>query len=563
MSARAGVKTLPDFLADIDERLRRVERETASRPALPDHGDLPGLEDDDHPYVKEAEFTIAGQILVGIGDGQLIALDVPPDSPGAVLAVDESAPWRVAWHATTLHSHEGTGAFATILGPEGSNGPTASGDRSLSAGVDAEAAGEDAVSYGYASTSPGARSASYGPLSQSPGDESFAAAYLSLASGEAAVSVGVRTTASHDRTVVLGSDSLSTIEDQVAIGARHLELGEISVPGVAPDSSFARLLLDDTDGVLKVQKDSGALVSLESTGSAHVLKEDGTSLTQRAGLNFVNGLVATDDAGNNETDVNVSYGSPVGLANANADGAATTVARSNHEHKRDVRVAKAGSDVGTRNRLNFIEGSGVTLTVADDSGSDEVDITIAASVAGIAEGRPEAGGTVYLVKPGVELFDTGTGTLTQNESRYEPFLVSTAIDIDQLVIEVTTNVASSNIRLGIYEADEDWQPGALVAEGAVSAATTGVKTLSVTETLTPGRYVAAINTDSVGVAYRRWQGGSRYAGFLTTLGASPFIGKMSVLTSYGAFPDPGTAWNIAAGTAGPMFHGVLLRVSNP
>lgn len=37
--------------------------------------------------------------------------------------------------------------------------------------------------------------------------------------------------------------------------------------------------------------------------------------------------------------------------------------------------------VYARKRINLIEGTGVTLTVADDSGNDEVDITIAASVA--------------------------------------------------------------------------------------------------------------------------------------------------------------------------------------
>jgi hypothetical protein len=41
-----------------------------------------------------------------------------------------------------------------------------------------------------------------------------------------------------------------------------------------------------------------------------------------------------------------------------------------------------GADVGTRSRLNFIEGSNVTLTVSDDAGSDEVDITIASSGGG-------------------------------------------------------------------------------------------------------------------------------------------------------------------------------------
>lgn len=43
-----------------------------------------------------------------------------------------------------------------------------------------------------------------------------------------------------------------------------------------------------------------------------------------------------------------------------------------------VRKNSAGSTF-TRRRVNLIEGSNVTLTVADDSGSDEVDVTIAAA----------------------------------------------------------------------------------------------------------------------------------------------------------------------------------------
>lgn len=43
-----------------------------------------------------------------------------------------------------------------------------------------------------------------------------------------------------------------------------------------------------------------------------------------------------------------------------------------------IRKNSAGT-VFKRRRFNFIEGSGVTLTIADDSGNDEVDITIASS----------------------------------------------------------------------------------------------------------------------------------------------------------------------------------------
>lgn len=47
----------------------------------------------------------------------------------------------------------------------------------------------------------------------------------------------------------------------------------------------------------------------------------------------------------------------------------------------------SGANVGTQPRLNFIEGTNVTLTTANDSANNEVDITIAAS--GSGGGDPE------------------------------------------------------------------------------------------------------------------------------------------------------------------------------
>ncbi len=41
----------------------------------------------------------------------------------------------------------------------------------------------------------------------------------------------------------------------------------------------------------------------------------------------------------------------------------------------------SGADVGSRPRVNVIEGAGVTLTVTDDPGSAEIDLTIARAAA--------------------------------------------------------------------------------------------------------------------------------------------------------------------------------------
>ncbi len=48
-----------------------------------------------------------------------------------------------------------------------------------------------------------------------------------------------------------------------------------------------------------------------------------------------------------------------------------------------VEVAKAGTLVGTRGRINIIDGSNVTTTVTDNAGGSRVDVTIAASGTGI------------------------------------------------------------------------------------------------------------------------------------------------------------------------------------
>lgn len=42
----------------------------------------------------------------------------------------------------------------------------------------------------------------------------------------------------------------------------------------------------------------------------------------------------------------------------------------------------SGANVGTRPRLNLIEGTNVTMTIADDSGGNEIDITINSSGTG-------------------------------------------------------------------------------------------------------------------------------------------------------------------------------------
>lgn len=96
-----------------------------------------------------------------------------------------------------------------------------------------------------------------------------------------------------------------------------------------------------------------------------------------ATLNFNDGFVVTP-AGALAT-IDLDYGVPIATAQANAAGVATTVARSDHVHRTIVLVDDGGVLTSSRPALNFIDGTGITVAVADNGGSDRADVTISSS----------------------------------------------------------------------------------------------------------------------------------------------------------------------------------------
>lgn len=101
------------------------------------------------------------------------------------------------------------------------------------------------------------------------------------------------------------------------------------------------------------------------------------------------------------------------------DGANTISADviANSSTQRVEVVKNSGAVVGTRKQLNFIEGSNVTLTIADDVGNDQVDITVASSggASGYAtiqeEGTPlTQRSTINFIGSGVTAADSGSVT---------------------------------------------------------------------------------------------------------------------------------------------------------
>ena len=120
-----------------------------------------------------------------------------------------------------------------------------------------------------------------------------------------------------------------------------------------------------------------------------------------------------------------------------------------------VNVTKAGTAVGTRSKLNFIEGSNITLTMADDSANGEVDITIASTASG--------GGGIGTLSP--------NGIVVQNAST--PTYVSRSIAGTTNEIEVTNgDGVSGNPTIGLP--DSVAIATALTLAGKTINTTTGV-----------------------------------------------------------------------------------------
>lgn len=150
-----------------------------------------------------------------------------------------------------------------------------------------------------------------------------------------------------------------------------------------------------------------------TAGNISVSKNSGAVIGTRPELNFIEGanitLTIADDAVNNEVDITITSGAgvaahaathePAGADEVNdIDIGNTGVLLSAHKARHVAAGADAfvggdlldatarvgvsknsAAEVGFRRTINFIEGANITLTIADDVGGEEVDVTIASS----------------------------------------------------------------------------------------------------------------------------------------------------------------------------------------
>lgn len=77
-------------------------------------------------------------------------------------------------------------------------------------------------------------------------------------------------------------------------------------------------------------------------------------------------------------------------------------------------VEKAGAPIGTRSALNLIEGTGVTLAVADNPGNDSVDVTVSATATGGVSSFNARTGAVVPTSGDYTATQVGLGSVTND-----------------------------------------------------------------------------------------------------------------------------------------------------
>jgi len=128
-----------------------------------------------------------------------------------------------------------------------------------------------------------------------------------------------------------------------------------------------------------------------------------------------------------------------------------------------------------------------------------------------------------------------TGALTANRLYAIPFVVSKRTVLDRIAINVTT-AGTGNARLGIYEDLGTYPSKLLLDAGAISIATTGVKSVTISHVLTNGlKWLVIVSNGTPTIRSFAVASLSPVLGYGNTLGTAPNLGLYTAFT-YAALP---------------------------
>lgn len=201
-------------------------------------------------------------------------------------------------------------------------------------------------------------------------------------------------------------------------------------------------------------------------------------------------------------------------------------------------------------------------TLLDDTDATTARTTLGAQTA-LPEGRILYSGVTGYNIPGIDFLNVSTTAIATDTLRYGPMFVQTPITIDRIACEVTTAAAAGKlIRMGIYNADTNWQPTSLVLDaGTVAADTLGVKAITINQALPVGRYLLVSNTDGA-PSLRMLGGGQRFMS-IPALSGAPFNARCHVASAFATFASTGVVWDTSLNNSSPFTSVVVVRESVP
>jgi hypothetical protein len=164
--------------------------------------------------------------------------------------------------------------------------------------------------------------------------------------------------------------------------------------------------------------------------------------------------------------------------------------------------------------------------------------------------------------PNAQSGTVGAFSLTANNDRYHPFVVTKPIVVDMVLMEVTTGPASAaTVYFGLYAADNNLQPTGnvlLATDLAVASGAAGVFTKQFTPvTLQAGTYLLATNP-SVTMSVRAVASGN--VPIASTYGGNGFINTLSRSRTAATFGNNPSEWNaITTNVSVGLLSNALLR----
>lgn len=246
------------------------------------------------------------------------------------------------------------------------------------------------------------------------------------------------------------------------------------------------------------------------------------------------------------------------------------------ERRDRIRVRDTGGPSTTpRSRLNFIEGTGVTITVTDDAANDEVDITISTAggdfddpgkyiirgwdyVDSAATDYPTTGFSLGKVPLGSVSPEAGAvSAMVNGQVRAWPFIVGRTGDIDTIEFDVVgTAGTTARASFAIYENASRtrlYPTTRVVGTGEVDVSgAAALKVTAVSATLTKGTlYWAAYNTNSATPSIRTLSAASQFSFCDTNAAAATKMQLFNAFTFDRAYEVLPTSFYAAGtGTAG-------------